>query len=142
MVSRIGRWALVSGTAMYMAAAVPVAAPAYAAGWAGGGQSCWGREGRDRARCERDAARDNGRWGDDRNRRDWERKRRNDAKTDGIVAGVVGTAVIAGIIAAASSDKKKRNERDRRDYCIDRYGNYDARTDSYRASDGSWYRCE
>ncbi len=71
-------------------------------------------------------------------RHDRERKRRKDAKADGVVAGVIGTVMIGGIIAAATSGKKKPkdNRSNRRDYCMDRYGSYDERSDSYRASDG------
>lgn len=151
MSSRIGRWMSLMGAAAFTATLIPIATPAEAQG-RGNSASCWGREGRDRARCERD--RGNVNW--DRNRRDWERERRKDAKTDGIVAGVVGTAILGGIIAAAASSSKnrKRDDRgsdygdrrndygDRRSYCASRYGNYDERTDSYRASDGRWYRCE
>lgn len=82
--------------------------------------------------------RDRDRWQD--SRRDRERERRKDAKTDGIVTGVVATAVIGGIIAAAASSGKKKSDRQR--YCEDRYGNYDPRTDQYRASDGRYYRCD
>ena len=140
MVSRTGRWMSIAGAAALAFPIVPVAAPAQARGW-DKSSSCRGLEGRDRARCERD--RDRSRWDRHESRRDRERKRRKDAKTDGIVAGVVGTAIVGGIIAAAASSKKKKNkDNDRRGYCEDRYGNYDERTDSYRASDGRSYQCE
>lgn len=82
----------------------------------------------------------------DRERDDWqrrererERERRHDAKTTGVVVGVVGAAVVAGVIAAAA--KRERETRERADYCMNRYGNYDRRTDSYRDRDGYTYPC-
>ncbi|MET4598532.1 hypothetical protein [Stenotrophomonas sp. 2694] len=82
----------------------------------------------------------------DRERDDWqrrererERERRHDAKATGVVVGVVGAAVVAGVIAAAA--KRERETRDRADYCMNRYGNYDRRTDSYRDRDGYTYPC-
>lgn len=82
----------------------------------------------------------------DRDRDDWqrrererERERRHDAKTTGVVVGVVGAAVVAGVIAAAA--KRERETRERADYCMSRYGNYDRRTDSYRDRDGYTYPC-
>lgn len=75
-------------------------------------------------------------------RREWERKRREEAKTDRVVAGVVGTVVVAGIIAAAANREREERERGRADYCLSRYGNYDRATDTYRASDGFAYRCQ
>jgi hypothetical protein len=82
----------------------------------------------------------------DRDRDDWqrrererERERRHDAKTTGVVVGVVGAAVVAGVIAAAA--KRERETRERADYCMNRYGNYDRRTDSYRDRDGYTYPC-
>lgn len=71
--------------------------------------------------------------------RDRERERRHDAKTAGVVVGVVGAAVVAGVIAAAA--KRERETRERADYCMNRYGNYDRRTDSYRDRDGYTYPC-
>lgn len=143
MTSRTGRWMSIAGAAALAFPILPVAAPVHAQRW-DKSSSCRGLDGRDRARCERDRDRRNGgRWDREESRRDRERERRKDAKTDGIVAGVVGTAIIGGIIAAAASSKKNKNKYgDRRSYCEDRYGNYDERTDSYRASDGRWYRCE
>jgi hypothetical protein len=129
MISRSGRSLLLLGAAAQIAMLAPVASPAQAQRW-------------DDRRGDRwDHDRGRGDW----NRRDWERKRRKDAKTDGVVAGVVGTAVLAGVIAAvASSSKNKNRDRDgdRAQYCRDRYGNYDAGSDGYRASDGRIYRCE
>ncbi|RIX83183.1 hypothetical protein [Acidovorax cavernicola] len=75
---------------------------------------------------------------EDHNRR--ERERREDATAAGVVVGVVGTAVLAGVIAAAA--KREKDERSRADYCLSRYGNYDRATDTYRARDGYAYRCE
>ena len=37
---------------------------------------------------------------------------------------------------------KDKETRERQRYCVARYGNYDERSDSYRASDGRWYPCE
>ncbi|MDV3514665.1 hypothetical protein [Stenotrophomonas sp. C1657] len=76
---------------------------------------------------------------DDWQRRERERERRHDAKTTGVVVGVVGAAVVAGVIAAAT--KRERETRERADYCMNRYGNYDRRTDSYRDRDGYTYPC-
>jgi hypothetical protein len=124
MVSKAGRSMLVLGAIAQLAMVVPVASPANAQRWDD-------RRG--------DWHRDRGDW----NRHRWERERRKDAKTDGIVAGVVGTAVVAGVIAAiASNNKNKGRDRDRADYCRERYGNYDSQSDGYRASDGRIYRCE
>ncbi len=144
MTSRTGRWLSITAAAALAFPIVPAATPAQAQNW-GNASSCWSREGRDRDRCERDQQRRN-REEAQRNRaqerqRERERDRRNDAKTDGIVIGVVGAAVLAGVIAAATSGKRDSN-RDRRNYCMERYGNYDERSDSYRARDGRWYRCE
>jgi len=144
MVSLVGRWMLMVGAAASACTLVPVAAPAHAQSW--GASSCRGLEGRERTRCERARQSNDNRWDRDRNRgqRDRERERRKDAKADGVVAGVIGTVLIGGIIAAATSGKKKPKDDDRarREYCMDRYGSYDERSDSYRASDGRWYRCE
>lgn len=68
-----------------------------------------------------------------------ERERRHDAKTAGVVVGVVGAAVVAGVIAAAA--KRERETRERADYCTNRYGNYDRRNDTYRGADGYTYPC-
>ncbi len=56
-----------------------------------------------------------------------------------MVVGVVGAAVVAGVIAAAA--KRERETRERADYCIRRYGNYDRRNDTYRGADGYTYPC-
>ena len=59
------------------------------------------------------------------------------------MAGAVGVLVVGGIVAAlASSGKKDKEKRERKRYCEARYGSYDERTDTYRASDGRWYPCE
>lgn len=140
MPSKLSRLLLMVGAMTTAMTLAPISTPAQAQGWSDG-SSCWGLKGRDRTRCERD--RDRGNWNSDRSRRSRERERRKDAKTDGVVAGVVGTVLVGGIIAAvATSGKKKDKNRDRREYCEDRYGNYDERSDSYRAADGQWYRCE
>ncbi|WP_411851942.1 hypothetical protein ACLB90_05300 [Stenotrophomonas sp. LGBM10] len=76
---------------------------------------------------------------DDRRRHERERDRRDDDKATGVVVGVVATAVVAGVIAAAA--KRERETRERTDYCIQRYGNYDRRSDSYRAANGYTYPC-
>ena len=55
-----------------------------------------------------------------------------------VVVGV-GAAVVAGVIAAAA--KRERETRERADYCIRRYGNYDRRNDTYRGADGYTYPC-
>ncbi len=88
----------------------------------------WNQDYRDR---ERDA------W--ERRERERERERRHDAKTAGVVVGVVGAAVVAGVIAAAA--KRERETRERADYCMNRYGNYDRRNDTYRGADGYTYPC-
>ncbi|WP_414492814.1 hypothetical protein [Stenotrophomonas maltophilia] len=71
--------------------------------------------------------------------RERERERRHDARTTGVVVGVVGAAVVAGVIAAAA--KRERETRERADYCMNRYGNYDRRNDTYRGADGYTYPC-
>lgn len=126
---------LKAGVAAFVLTSSIVATPAQAQGWRDG-RSCWGLEGRDRERCERDSQR-----GYEQNRNERERQRRKDAKAEGVVAGVVGAAVLGAIIASAANDKNKNRERDRREYCERRYGEYDARSDSYRASNGVWYPC-
>lgn len=75
----------------------------------------------------------------ERRERERERERRHDAKTAGVVVGVVGAAVVAGVIAAAA--KRERETRERADYCMNRYGNYDRRNDTYRGTDGYTYPC-
>lgn len=71
--------------------------------------------------------------------REHERRRREDAKAKGVVIGVVGTAVLAGVIAAAANRQKEKRER--ADDCLRRHGNHDSRTDTYRAADGYRYPC-
>lgn len=145
---------LAVGALAYVAALVPVSAPAAAQSWESV-RTCRGLEGRSRTNCERDRERDRdrdrdrGRWEkeqhgrNDRDRREWERKKRKDAKKDGVVAGAVGAVVVGGIVAAiATSGNKKKKERERREYCEDRYGTYDVKTDRYLASNGRWYPCE
>lgn len=122
------------GVVAYVLASAAVTTPVQAQDWRDG-RGCWGLEGRDRARCERDNRRAGEHYRNDR-----ERERRKDAKAEGVVAGVVGAAIIGGIIASAAN-KNKNKERDRREYCERRYGEYDARSDSYRASNGVWYPC-
>ncbi len=148
--ARLGRTALALGAAAYLAAALPAAGlPAGAqqerrgdwqddGGWDRSG--CDRRDGRDRIRCERDQAR----WErerEDRWRREAERKRRDDARAKGVAAGVIGTALVGGLIVALASDGKKKKARERARYCIERYGNYDERSDTYRARDGNSYPC-
>jgi len=90
----------------------------------------WNQDYRDRERDD---------WQRRERERDRERERRHDAKTAGVVVGVVGAAVVAGVIAAAA--KRERETRERADYCMNRYGNYDRRTDSYRDRDGYTFPC-
>lgn len=90
----------------------------------------WNQDYRDRERDD---------WQRRERERDRERERRHDAKTTGVVVGVVGAAVVAGVIAAAA--KRQRETRERADYYMNRYGNYDRRTDSYRDRDGYTYPC-
>lgn len=90
----------------------------------------WNQDYRDRERDE---------WQRRERERERERERRHDAKATGVVVGVVGAAVVAGVIAAAA--KRERETRERADYCMNRYGNYDRRTDSYRDRDGYTYPC-
>lgn len=156
MASQFGRWMMALGAAAYLAGASPDHRPAQAqnadergAGWNEGDrwrpQRCRDRDGRDRIRCERERDRweQERREREDRRRREWERKRRDEARAKGVATGVVGAVVVGGIIAAiASSGDKKKKARERRRYCEERYGNYDERTDSYRAEDGHWHRCE
>ncbi|MFJ1288541.1 hypothetical protein ACIKQ4_20740, partial [Acinetobacter baumannii] len=58
----------------------------------------------------------------------------------GVVTGVIGTALVGGLIVALTSDGKKK-ARERRRYCLERYGNYDEGSDTYRADDGRSYPC-
>ncbi|EED39147.1 conserved hypothetical protein [Stenotrophomonas sp. SKA14] len=91
-------------------------------------RSGWDRGYQDRQRDE---------W--ERRERERERERRDDDKAKRVVVGVVGAAVVAGVIAAAA--KREREARERADYCMNRYGNYDRRNDTYRGSDGYTYPC-
>jgi len=152
MVARLRKYTLAVGAFAWLAGAMPLSPAAFAQDgqdqrWSHRppprpmgpsiSDDCRGLHGRDRVRCDRD--RDRRGW----RHRERERERRKDAKTDGIVAGVVGAAIVGGVIAAIGSDNRKKKERrERRRYCLDRYGNYDARTDSYRARDGRFYPCE
>lgn len=148
MALQFGRSVLTIGMAAYLVGVVPVGSPAQAqyrdnrradvssaVPW--GQPNCNNQNGRDRMRCERERDR----WAEERRKQD--RKRRDDKTATAVVAGVAGAVVIGSIAAAiASSNEKKKRERARREYCLDRYGNYDDRTDSYRASDGRRYSCE
>lgn len=152
MWTKAGRWLLVAGMSAQLCGALPTVGAAGAERWEDSRDDwrdgdryrrsrCDRYDGRERYRCERDRDR----WADDRRdrHRERERERRKDAKKDGVVAGVVGAAVVGGIIAAIASDNsKKKKARERERYCSDRYGNYDARTDSYKDRDGRWRRCE
>ncbi len=117
MVEKTGRSAWLLAAAVQFLVLLPYAGPAqhrdgYRAGW-------------DRGYEDR--------------QRERERDRRDDAKAKGVVVGVVGAAVVAGVIAAAA--KRERENRERADYCMNRYGNYDRRNDTYRGSDGYSYPC-
>ena len=151
MMARLGRTALALGAAAYLAVGLPAAGMPAGAGqeerrsdWHGDGgwdrPRCDWRDGRDRIHCERDRSR----WErerEDRWRREAERKRRDDARTKGVVTGVIGTALVGGLIVALASDGKKKKARERRRYCLERYGNYDEGSDTYRADDGRSYPC-
>ena len=80
----------------------------------------WNQDYRDR---DRDA------WERRERERERERERRHDAKATGVVVGVVGAAVVAGVIAAAA--KRERETRERAD----------RRNDTYRGADGYTYPC-
>ena len=125
MLGKTGRSLLMFGVVAQLSMVAPVAGAADAQRW-GDHRGDWQAP----------------RGGRDWDRHNWERQRRRDAKTDGVVAGVVGTAVVAGVIAAIASSNKDRKKRDRAEYCRDRYGNYDSSTDGYRASDGRIYPCD
>ena len=146
MALKFGRSMLTIGMAAYLVGFVPVGGIAQAQYrddrrsnippvW--GQPNCNDRNGRDRAYCERER----NRWAEERRKQD--RKRRDDKTATAVVAGVAGAVVVGSIAAAiASSNEKKKRARERREYCLDRYGNYDDRTDSYRAGDGRRYSCE
>lgn len=74
----------------------------------------------------------------DRQRRE---QRRKDRVRSAIVISTLGPQAAGGVVAT-SVVKKKRMERERRNYCLDRYGNYDQKTDSYRDDRGQWRRCD
>ena len=78
-------------------------------------------------------------WQRERERRD-RRDRRENRQAAGVVAGVVGTALLLGAISAANN-RAQSPQHARANYCLNRYGNYDAATDTYRAADGYAYRC-
>lgn len=128
MLLKAGRsWALLGAMASFLLLA-PYSGPAHAQYRDDGHHGRWERE-RDRDRAEF-------------HRRERERNRREEARNDRVVAGVVGTVVVAGLIAAAANRDKEERERGRASYCLSRYGNYDRATDTYRASDGYSYRCQ
>ncbi|HYQ22322.1 hypothetical protein [Stenotrophomonas sp.] len=127
MFQKTGRSALLLAAAVQMLVLLPYAGTAQAQ-HRDGYRSGWDRGYEDRQRDERE-----------RRERERERDRRDDAKAKGVVVGVVGAAVVAGVIAAAA--KRERENRERADYCMQRYGNYDRRNDTYRGSDGYSYPC-
>ncbi|HBS56833.1 MAG TPA: hypothetical protein DEA38_14050 [Stenotrophomonas sp.] len=127
MFQKTGRSALLLAAAVQMLVLLPYAGTAQAQ-HRDGYRSGWDRGYEDRQRDERE-----------RRERERERDRRDDAKARGVVVGVVGAAVVAGVIAAAA--KRERENRERADYCMQRYGNYDRRNDTYRGSDGYSYPC-
>jgi hypothetical protein len=134
--------------AAYLSGAVSVDGVAYAQDRQDSPRSERGGDNWSSRDCDRFENRDS-RWcrrdrDDDRRRREKERDRHKDDVAKGAVAGAVGVLLVGGIVAALASsgkDKEKR-ARERRRYCVDRYGSYDERTDTYRASDGRWYPCE
>ncbi|KAF1016260.1 MAG: hypothetical protein GAK31_01749 [Stenotrophomonas maltophilia] len=129
MFSRSGRTALLLGAAVQLL--VLLAHPGVAHAQRGDYyRPDWDRGRNDRPRED---------WRERQREEDRERKHRDDTKTTGVVVGVVGTAIVAGVIAAAA--KRERETRERADYCMRRYGNYGRRTDSYRAPDGYTYPC-
>lgn len=131
MFLRTGKPALLLVAAAQLLVLMPYSSDAHAQ--RGGRYSPhWSQDYRDR---ERDAWERRER---ERNR-ERERERRHDAKATGVVVGVVGAAVVAGVIAAAA--KREREVRERADYCMNRYGNYDRRNDTYRGTDGYTYPC-
>ncbi|HEL2957907.1 hypothetical protein ACN9MD_09160 [Stenotrophomonas maltophilia] len=127
MFQKTGRAALLLGAALQVLVLLPYAGQAHAQN-RDGYRSGWDRGYQDRQRDE---------W--ERRERERERDRRDDAKAKRVVVGVVGAAVVAGVIAAAA--KREREVRERADYCMSRYGNYDRRSDTYRGSDGYSYPC-
>lgn len=127
MFQKTGRAALLLGATLQVLVLLPYAGQAHAQN-RDGYRSGWDRGYQDRQRDE---------W--ERRERERERDRRDDAKAKRVVVGVVGAAVVAGVIAAAA--KREREVRERADYCMSRYGNYDRRSDTYRGSDGYSYPC-
>jgi len=127
MFQKTGRSAVLLAAALQMLVLLPYAGTAQAQ-HRDGYRSGWDRGYEDRHRDERE-----------RRERERERDRRDDARAKGVVVGVVGAAVVAGVIAAAA--KRERENRERADYCMQRYGNYDRRNDTYRGSDGYSYPC-
>jgi hypothetical protein len=128
MFLKAGRFLVLLGAMAPFLLLAPYCGPAHAQGWGDGHHGRWERE-RERDRAEF-------------HRRERERNRREEARNDRVVAGVVGTVLVAGIIAAAANRDKEERERGRADYCLGRYGNYDRATDTYRASNGYSYRCQ
>lgn len=127
MFQKTGRTAVLLGAALQLLVLLPYAGQAHAQN-RDGYRSGWDRGYQDRQRDD---------W--ERRERERERDRRGDAKAKRVVVGVVGAAVVAGVIAAAA--KREREIRERADYCMNRYGNYDRRSDTYRGSDGYSYPC-
>ncbi|WP_422346585.1 hypothetical protein [Stenotrophomonas sp. DR009] len=127
MFQKTGRTAVLLGAALQLLVLLPYAGQAHAQN-RDGYRSDWDRGYQDRQRDD---------W--ERRERERERDRRDDAKAKRVVVGVVGAAVVAGVIAAAA--KREREIRERVDYCMNRYGNYDRRSDTYRGSDGYSYPC-
>ncbi|WP_459042018.1 hypothetical protein [Stenotrophomonas sp. PSU-St19] len=127
MFQKTGRTAVLLGAALQLLVLLPYAGQAHAQN-RDGYRSGWDRGYQDRQRDD---------W--ERRERERERDRRDDAKAKRVVVGVVGAAMVAGVIAAAA--KRKREIRERADYCMNRYGNYDRRSDTYRGSDGYSYPC-
>ncbi|RRU73308.1 hypothetical protein [Stenotrophomonas maltophilia] len=127
MFQKTGRTAVLLGAALQLLVLLPYAGQAHAQN-RDGYRSGWDRGYQDRQRDD---------W--EHRERERERDRRDDAKAKRVVVGVVGAAVVAGVIAAAA--KREREIRERTDYCMNRYGNYDRRSDTYRGSDGYSYPC-
>ncbi|HID8535889.1 TPA: hypothetical protein ACXIMI_000983 [Stenotrophomonas maltophilia] len=127
MFQKTGRTAVLLGAALQLLVLLPYAGQAHAQN-RDGYRSGWDRGYQDRQRDD---------W--EHRERERERDRRDDAKAKRVVVGVVGAAMVAGVIAAAA--KREREIRERADYCMNRYGNYDRRSDTYRGSDGYSYPC-
>ena len=127
MFQKTGRTAVLLGAALQLLVLLPYAGQAHAQN-RDGYRSGWDRGYQDRQRDD---------W--EHRERERERDRRDDAKAKRVVVGVVGAAMVAGVIAAAA--KREREIRERADYCMNRYGNYDRRSDTYRGSDSYSYPC-